>query len=90
MIVLFDNYDGYDFETIKEELEELNGIAPTEQDVYYLIAIREEKDWKETKELLEQIDSCFGFIIKGMQDFGQASTSVWTDITLWKKCCKRF
>lgn len=65
MIVLFDNYDGYDFETIKEELEELNGIAPTEQDVYYLIAIREEKDWKETKELLEQIDSCFGFIIKG-------------------------
>lgn len=27
MIVLFDNYDGYDFETIKEELEELNGIA---------------------------------------------------------------
>ena len=66
---LFNNFDGYDFDETKKELEEMNGCEfgeLTEQAVWDYISRQEQLDWEDMFETLNKTEEkAYGWIICG-------------------------
>ena len=54
-ITLFDNYSGYDFDEVKQELEECNECTFTDEQVWDTIRDYEEEDWRNAIDTLKDL-----------------------------------
>lgn len=61
--VLYNSYEGYDFETYKEMYADIYGIEPTEQDVWCYISEQEQQDWQDVVGILNSFEG--PWIVKG-------------------------
>lgn len=63
---LFNNFDGYNFDEIKKELEEINECEFTEQAVLNHISQQEQFDWEDMLETLAKTEErAYGWVICG-------------------------
>lgn len=62
---LFNNYDGYNFEEIKKELEEINECELSDNQVWDCISNTEYNEWKEMLSILQKAGGCNKWIVDG-------------------------
>ena len=63
---LFNNFDGYNFDEIKKELEEMNECEFTEQAVWDYISQQEQLEWEDMLETLSKTEErAYGWVICG-------------------------
>lgn len=78
--ILFDNYPGcgYDFSEMKNNLEESNGCAMTDEQVWQYIGWCEQDNWKAMLEELSTIENVNYWIVRGKVGRWNGTSEGWS------------